>query len=375
MELTFLGTSSGIPTRERNVSALALRPDGGRAWFLVDCGEGTQQRVLQYGLSLVQLQAICITHIHGDHTYGLPGLLSTADMQGRQQPLTLVAPAAVQQWLQATRQWMDLDLSYELQFLPVESLASGAVHALPGWGLRAVPLSHRVPSFAYVFDEQPDDGRPARGQLDRERLLREGVAPGPLWQQLQQGQDVCFAGQQLRAADYCRPDPRPPRCLIIGGDNDQPELLRPVCSGAQLLVHEATYSEAIDSATRRRYGHSSAAEVAAFAARAGLPNLLLTHFSPRYAGAGRPGQEPARQAMMPLQIGPQITEPQAMEQQFIEQLVSKGPAGLAGQRRPSVSELEQEARAHYAGTLYLAHDGMRCRLERGGQLRLLPPAA
>lgn len=356
MELTFLGTSSGIPTRERNVSALALRPDGGRAWFLVDCGEGTQQRALQYGLSLVQLQAICITHIHGDHSYGLPGLLSTADMQGRQQPLTLVAPAAVQQWLQATRQWMDLDLSYELQFLPVESLAGGAVHALPGWGLRAVPLSHRVPSFAYVFDEQPDDGRPARGQLDRERLLREGVAPGPVWQQLQQGQDVCFAGQQLRAADYCRPDPRPPRCLIVGGDNDQPELLRPVCGGAQLLVHEATYSEAIDSATRRRYGHSSAAEVAAFAARAGLPNLLLTHFSPRYQNgrAARPLPETLLQA----------AEPQHINQ-----------SGKAGQRSASLAELEQEARAQFTGTLHLAFDGMRCRLERGGQLRLLPSAA
>lgn len=313
MDLLFLGTSSGVPTRQRNVSGLAVMP--GRRWFLVDCGEGTQHRVLQAGLSLHDLQAICITHIHGDHCYGLPGLLSTAGMQGRQHALTLIAPAPVAEWLRQTAQLMDLYLPFELQVLDV---AECGPWTIDGWTVESVALSHRVPSSAYVFTEST----PAL-HLDREGLLQAGVAPGPLWGQLQRGQDVRLdSGLTLRAADWLRPGTR--QRVVVAGDNDCPDLLEQACRTAQVLVHEATYTEVVDRDTRRQYGHSSAAEVAAFASRVELPNLLLTHFSPRYQADTR--------------------------------------------RTPSIADVHQEAQAHYHGQLFLAEDLARYHLRRDGLL-------
>ncbi len=318
MDLLFLGTSAGTPTRARNVTALALIEDIGKTWYLVDCGEGTQHQLLRASLSLHDLQTLFITHVHGDHCYGLPGLLATAGMQGRTRPLSIVAPAGIEQWLDVTARMSELTLPFELRFVASESLG---VLSTGNWLVDATLLSHRVPSYAYGFSEiQPFS------QLDLNKLAADDIDRGPIWGKLKHGIDALYRGRILRSRDYLR-YPYPPRRIVVGGDNDDPTLLSAACRRAQVLVHEATYTEEVGERLGR-FGHSSAAQVATFAQERGLANLVLTHFSPRYQ--------------------PDLS------------------------RMPSIEDIRREAAGLYHGALFLAEDFARFRLNRNGKLERLP---
>ena len=280
MDLLFLGTSSGTPTRARNVSGLALLEDSGKGWYLIDCGEGIQHQLLRTPLTLHGLRAIFITHVHGDHCYGLPGLLASAGMTRRQEPLDIIAPAAIEDWVRSTLEMSQSWLPYALRFHAIETFH--------GWRnpqvrVEATALSHRVPSWGYTFSESRPDPR-----LNIDKLDHDGIPRGPLWGELIRGHDVEHGGRTLRSEDYLLLS-RPPRRIVIGGDNDRPELLREACQDAHVLVHEATYTQAIAEAGKADFGHSTAAQVAAFAQAIGVPNLVLTHFSARYQNAPNRG--------------------------------------------------------------------------------------
>lgn len=314
MDLIFLGTSSGVPTKQRNVSGVALTEPQGRGWFLIDCGEGTQHQLLHTRLSAAQLKAILITHVHGDHCYGLPGLLASAAMSGRQAPLTIIAPAGIAEWLEAVQAHTALALPYALDFVATETLDEITIGA---YRIQSTPLSHRVPSYAYQFTEHA-----VEGQLKVQALKAAGIPAGPLWGQLQRGHDVQLNGQTYCSADYVDAQ-RAPRQVVIAGDNDTPSLLTEACRHAQLLIHEATYTQDIAQKVGD-VGHSDAARVAQFAEQQGLPALILTHFSPRYH--------------------------------------------LDPRHSPSLSELEAEAGAAYTGTLKLAQDFDHYHLDKNGLL-------
>ncbi|REC95168.1 ribonuclease Z [Kushneria indalinina] len=306
MQLRFLGTSAGMPTRTRHVSALALTFEGQRRWILIDCGEGTQYQLMHTPLSVARLDAVLITHIHGDHCYGLPGLLASASMAGRRAAMTIVGPPAVRDYLEAVKAATGLQLGFELIHVDAATLVNEPL-TLTDLAVRATRLSHGVECYAYAFDE-----RHVEASLDTARLAAEGVPPGLIWGQLQRGETVIDdQGRYLCGADY-RLSPRTPRRLVVAGDNDTPALLTDICQGADALVHEATYTEAVVKRLGTDNGHSSAARIAAFAERAGPGALILTHFSPRYAS--RPGGA------------------------------------------HHIDEIEHEARAHFTGTLMLAED-------------------
>lgn len=331
MEFQFLGTAAGTPTRARNVSALALSASGGKPWVLVDCGEATQHRILRTRHSLHELRAVFITHMHGDHCYGLPGLLASAGMQNRSAPLLVVGPPALRAFLDGVMAGTELGLPFPLEFVDVHGIAGegAAPLALPDIDVRAVALSHRVPCWAYVFTERD----PAR-RLDKARLIEAGVPSGPVWGALQRGEDVALGdGRMLRAADWLAA-PRKPRTVIVGGDNDRPALLVDAARTAEVLVHEATYTEDVLQKVGPAPQHSSAAMTAGAAAAAGVPNLVLTHFSPRYRD---------------------------------------GEAGSG--RGPTMGDLEQEARAAYGGRLFLARDFERYVLDREGVLERVEDTA
>lgn len=274
MKLTFLGTSSGTPTRHRNVSGLAVQTVLNADWFLVDCGEGTQHRVLQTPLSLNDLAAVCITHVHGDHCYGLPGLLASAGMNKRTKPLTLVAPLPVWEWFEATRRLTDLHLPYEVTHVDVDDRA--LVYEAPGVRIERHALRHRVPSHAYRVQVET-----RRVRLKTDALKATGLPPGPAWRALQTGEDVPFNGGVLRSADYTDTQ-IDTATAVLGGDNAEPALLHDACQGAQLLVHEATYTQAVLDKVGPGPMHSSARLVAQAAQAAHVSNLLLTHFSARH---------------------------------------------------------------------------------------------
>lgn len=315
-KLTFLGTSSGVPTRNRNVTGLAVQTTLNRDWWLVDCGEGTQHRLQHTPLTVHDLAGICITHVHGDHSYGLPGFLASAAMGGRTRPLVLIAPLAIRQWLEATMLHTELYLPYEV--IHVDVAAQQLVHQVPGLRVERHCLSHRAPSVGFRFAAEQ-----TKWKLDHAALRARGVAPGPVWGKLQAGHDVVQDdGSVLAAVDFCSAG-RESAAIVVGGDNDSPALLEEACEGVQLLVHEATYTEAILQKVGPGPTHSSVQRVAQFATARELPNLILTHFSARYDNA----------------------------------------AGMA--------ELEAEARAHYAGQLHLAQDLASYELGADGVVRKL----
>lgn len=275
MELTFLGTSSGVPTKTRNVSGLALRRQASKFWYLIDCGEGTQHQLLNTNLSLKHLRAICITHVHGDHCYGLPGLLATTAMSGRTEPMTIIAPKGIKDFISAVIETTDIHLSYEINFVAVEELDSPM--AFEEFDINQVELSHRVPSFGYSFVEINISKK-----LDTDKLDSLGVPRGPLWGKLQTGESIVLDdGKELKAED-CYLANKAPRKVIICGDNDTPDLIREESSDACLVVHEATYTKKIADKIGPGPQHSTAKIVADFAKSCDLKNLILTHFSARY---------------------------------------------------------------------------------------------
>lgn len=275
LHFTFLGTSSGVPTLTRNVSALAIRNSKNKDWILVDAGEGTQHRIQQAKLSLQNLVAICITHVHGDHCYGLVGLLASAGMNSRTAPLTIIAPKEIQQWIEVTAQLTDLHLPYPINFIDVNEAAQ-IQQITDELSIQAHRLSHRVPSFAFSIIAQY-----TQKKLDTKALIQLGVAKGKAWGDLQQGLDVQFNEQTLKAADFTQTQTQRVQA-IVGGDNDHPELLAQACQDAQLLIHESTYTQAVLDKVGSGPMHSSAKIVAEFAQQQGLINLILTHFSPRH---------------------------------------------------------------------------------------------
>jgi len=188
MDLLFLGTSAGVPTKARNVSATAVIEASGSHWYLVDCGEGTQHRLLHTPLSIRDLRAIFITHVHGDHCFGLPGLLASAGMSGRTQPLDLVLPAALHDWVRQGLVASDTFLPFELRLLPVEELVEWRSDAVQ---VTSVQLSHRVPSVGFVFTELNPEPR-----LDIPRLEADGIPRGPLWGDLAKGLTVQHGGRR-----------------------------------------------------------------------------------------------------------------------------------------------------------------------------------
>lgn len=299
-QLTFLGTSSGIPTIDRNVSGLAIEcinPDlshhqqiskKNRPWILIDCGEGTQHQLLYTKLSTHRLQAICITHVHGDHCYGLAGLLASMSMSGRKDPLKLIAPRAIEQLLQTFITTTHMRLTYHLEFIAIEDcieqnrsveLVFAPSHNLT---IDAVELSHRVPSYGFVLSRSIH-----RLTLDKEKLIEEGIPASEIWGQLQQGHDTYNDdGRLLRYQDYVY-DNSKQVTIVVGGDNDDPQLLAGAVEGATLLVHEATYTQEISDKIKSRDNdydpqHSTVKQVAEFAKACNIPNLILTHISARY---------------------------------------------------------------------------------------------
>ena len=317
LKLTFLGTSAGVPTKQRNVTALAvecLNPylsgskqhsKKSRPWLLIDCGEGTQQQLLHTKLSLHRLSAICITHVHGDHCYGLPGLLASAAMSGRTAPLTLIAPKAIAKLLDTLTLTTELYFPFAINFVAIEDLLSqqGKENSAKldvsidkqTLTIDIHPLSHRVPCYGFGITQSI-----SRRSLNTEKLLAEKIPASALWGRLQQGEDVITEnGRSLRSTDYVNSEVLRTR-VVVAGDNDTPACLSAALTDTHLLVHEATYTadvlakvQAKIQASHSDYDpmHSSAAQVGRFAQDSGLQNLILTHFSARYQSFDNPESE------------------------------------------------------------------------------------
>lgn len=271
MRVIPLGTSAGTPTRDRNVASLALLCDS-RA-LLFDCGEGTQHRLIDAPFSVSRIEAIFVTHMHGDHLYGLPGLLATFSMLDRQTPLAIFGPPEIEDFISVSMRSSNLWLGYDLRVVPV---TPGVILDDPGLSVSAAVLDHRVTSFGFAVQEKP---RPGTFDVAKARAL--GVPEGPMFGRLQHGEPVELEDGRIVEPAAVVGAERPGRRLVICGDTRPADATVDLARGSDLLVHESTYGDDLASEAERR-GHSTAREAAIVARAAGARRLLLTHFSPRY---------------------------------------------------------------------------------------------
>ena len=275
MELIFLGTSAGVPTRSRNVTAILLdlkHPTRGGLW-LFDCGEGTQHQLLHTSYHPGKVDKIFITHLHGDHLFGLPGLLCSRSMAGNANPLTIYGPAGIQEFVETTLRLSGSWTDYPLEVLEI---GEGLVFDDGDYLVRAYPLNHPVECYGYRVEEHDKPGA-----LNAAALQADGVKPGPLVQRLQHGATVPLEdGRVINGQDYLAP-PQPGKKLAIFGDTAPcPSALR-LARGVDVMVHEATLEAAMKEKANSR-GHSSTRQAAQLAREAGVRKLIVTHVSSRY---------------------------------------------------------------------------------------------
>jgi ribonuclease Z len=271
-DLVFLGTAAAVPSAERGLPALYV--GRGPERFLVDCGEGTQRQLLRSSVGLVDLERVFISHFHADHFLGLPGLLKTFSLRMREAPLTLYGPAGLRELLDSLRRVFG-KLNYPLELV---ELAAGDAIEGDGYRVLAFPVSHGVAGigFALVEDERP-------GRFDEVQADAMGVPFGPERGVLQRGGEVTLADGRVVRAEELVGSPRPGRTVVYSGDTTPAEAVALLFSGADLLIHEATFGEE-EAQRAAETMHSTAAGAARVARAAGVGLLALTHLSPRYLG-------------------------------------------------------------------------------------------
>ncbi len=279
MELIFLGTSAGVPTRTRNVTAILLNlqhPTQAGLW-LFDCGEGTQHQLLRTSFNPGKLDRIFITHLHGDHLFGLPGLLCSRSMAGNAQPLTIYGPKGIREFVETS---LRLSGSWTDYPLTIEEVSEGQV---VDDGLRRVTafaLNHPVECYGYRIEEHDKPGA-----LDARALTALGIPPGPLFQRLKNGETVTLAdGRIIHGEDFLAPA-TPGKKLAIFGDTAPCPAALQLAQGVDMMVHEATLEYAMEEKANSR-GHSSTHQAAQLAWDAGVGRLIITHVSSRYDAEG-----------------------------------------------------------------------------------------
>lgn len=278
MELTFLGTCAGVPTLERNVSALVVEPglNSGELW-LFDCGEATQHQMLKTRFHPGKLSRIFITHLHGDHIFGLPGLLCSRSMAGITAPLSIYGPPGIREFIDVALRISGSWTGYPLE---IQEISAGNVCELAQFTVRAAELCHPVTCFGYRIEQHSQPGT-----LNAAALRAAGVPPGPLYQRLKRGETVMLAdGRTIDGRQYRGPD-RAGKTLVIFGDSAPAPEAAELASNADLMVHEATLESSMAEKANER-GHSTSVQTAQLARSAGVKRLIITHISSRYDKAG-----------------------------------------------------------------------------------------
>jgi ribonuclease Z len=281
VELTFLGTGAGMPSNQRNVTSIALRllEDRGAIW-LFDCGEGTQHQFMRASLKLSKLEKIFITHLHGDHLFGLPGLLTSRAHQGVLTPLTVFGPQGIKNYVETALVTSQSHLEYKLEIIEFDGAGDPdklfSIYEDENYRIYAALLEHRIDSYGYRVEEKD---RP--GKLAYRKLAGLGIPSGPVYGRLKQGIDVTLSdGTILIAADFIG-SLVPGRVIAILGDTRACASIIRLAYRADVLIHEATFSRNLQHLAYD-YHHSTTDDAAQAALQSGVGTLIMTHISSRY---------------------------------------------------------------------------------------------
>ena len=276
MQITFLGTSSGVPTRSRNVSSVALRlPQRAEMW-LFDCGEGTQHQILRSDLKMSQISRIFITHMHGDHIFGLMGLLASCGLAGNVQRVDIYGPPGLSEYLQAGSRYSHTHFSYPIK---VHTISPGIIYEDEEFTVSCNFLHHRITAFGYRVAEKD---RPGRFDIEKAKALQ--IPPGRVYGQLKRGETITLSdGRVIDGNQLCGPT-EIGRKIAYCTDTVYCDGAVELAQDVDLLIHEATFAhQDADMAFQRL--HSTTTMAAQTALAAGAHQLIMTHFSPRYSPA------------------------------------------------------------------------------------------
>ena len=271
LSIIFLGTGGSWPTIKRNVASVAVKR--AREVILFDCGEGTQRQFQKSKLSYMQISKIFITHFHGDHFLGLPGLIQTMQLNDRDVPLHIYGPKGIQNLVGQL-----LSLGYFKPNYPIVSheVKDGDKIEFEEYFINVLKVKHGIPAVAYSIEEKL---RP--GKFDKPKALKLGIPEGPLFSKLQKGLAVKLKdGREITPDNVLGPS-RKGRKVVISGDTVPLDKMVNFAKDADVLIHEATFDSTLESVSKE-YGHTTASQAAEIAKKSNTDRLFLTHISPRY---------------------------------------------------------------------------------------------
>ncbi|MCS4485487.1 ribonuclease Z [Staphylococcus americanisciuri] len=274
MEIIFFGTSAGLPTKDRHTQSIALKlePYQTNIW-LFDVGEATQHQILHHTIKLGKVSHIFITHMHGDHVYGLPGVLTSRSFQGGEgKALTIVGPKGIKAFVETSLSLTHVHLNYPLQIIEIDQQLDLTID---GFQVQARPLNHGVPCYGYRVTAPSTPGT-----LDVAKLKAIGMEPGPMYQQVKNQDTFVYEGIVYNAHDFKAPDKKGP-IVAIFGDTKPCDNEKALAQNADVMVHEATYIDG-DKQLANDYHHSHIEDVLQLIEHAQTQHALLTHLSNRY---------------------------------------------------------------------------------------------
>ena len=272
LRVIFLGTAGSVPTPKRSLPAMVIQRKD--ELLIFDCGEGIQRQMIQAGVGFHRKTKVFITHLHGDHVLGLPGLLQTMSLMDRERRLKIYGPPGIEAFVNAIQQTVQFNLTFPLEILEVRD--ANVVCEEKEYEVHAVWADHVVPSLAYALIEK---SRPGKFNLEKAEAL--GVPEGPLWSKLQHGSAVKLPNGRVVESEEVVGLPRSGRKVVYSGDTRPTENVAELAQNADMLIHDGTLD---DELTDKAYedGHSTASQAAGIASKAKVAWLILTHVSARY---------------------------------------------------------------------------------------------
>ncbi len=271
-QVTILGNGSAVPTTLQNPTAQMLQI--GHHRFLIDCGEGTQMQMIKYQVSRKNLSHIFISHLHGDHYFGLIGLISTMHLYGREMPLHIYAPESLEEIIRLQLKYSETRLKYPLLFHVLQD--AKVIYDDNRLEVSCFPLNHRIPSWGFVLREKMKERNLRKNFVDR-------YAPGvEQMHRIKQGGDFALPGGKVLKNEEITVEPPLPRSYAYCSDTAYDEDVVPFIQSVNILYHEATFDDAMTDIAAEKF-HSTARQAAQIAAKAGVGNLLLGHFSARFS--------------------------------------------------------------------------------------------
>ena len=270
MKLIFLGTSAAQPTVERGMTCICLVLD--KEILMFDAGEGAQIAFQKAKLGWNKKMKIFVTHLHGDHCVGILGLLQTMSLQNRTESIDIIGPTGIEEFLATNLKILNFGLTFPVRIIRIKE---GPVFDDPAYTVHVCEAEHSIPAYSYLFSEKD---RP--GKFYPEKAKRLGIPEGKRWRDLQNGNEIKMIDKTVKPSDVMG-ESRRGRKIGISGDTRPTKKLEEFFKGCDYVTFDSTYSDTLRDKAMENY-HSTAKEAAELAKKAGVANLILTHFSARY---------------------------------------------------------------------------------------------